>query len=363
MEQQQSLVQGLKDPVREGFHWAWHGCALWHRHRFAESYQSLIRAKELGEKADNADIIGYACSWLSWPCTELGRFDEALENSELAEALYINGRAKDTYIYFHALLSKGYTYWHKGDVKRTSEIGDRLLKFGHRHGNVRSLVSGYSCQGWKDLITGDIQSATESFKKAVRISADPWYSLFPKLALCYGTISNGLMEEALPLLDKMTAFSDDNGAEFIGEPARFFKGMAEIFEGRTQEGLKSMEGLLERWKTEGSRLRTMTCGYVMARTYSQLFETAQKSSPPTASEDADRLGEKAVLWFQTCIGEATKMGAVAMEGQALLALGKTFILMGRPVQARDALTQSIISLEQVHATTYLNQAREQLASL
>ena len=75
---------------------------------------------------------------------------------------------------------------------RTGEIGEGLLKFGQRHGNVRSLVSGYSCMGWKDLITGDIQSATESFKKAVRISADPWYSLFPKLALCYGTISNGL---------------------------------------------------------------------------------------------------------------------------------------------------------------------------
>ena len=72
--------------------------------------QMIIRAKELGERAGNADIIGYACSWLSWPCTELGRFDEALENSELAEALYINGRVKDTYIYFHALLSKGYTY-------------------------------------------------------------------------------------------------------------------------------------------------------------------------------------------------------------------------------------------------------------
>ena len=200
LKHQQPLLEGLKDPIREGYHWAWHGCALWHRHRFAESYDSLARARELGEQANHPEIIGYACSWLSWPCTELGRFEEAIENCNRAEALYVDGLVKDTYIYFHPLLGKAYAYWHKGDARRTGEMGDRLIKFGHRHGNVRSLVSGYCCHGWKALITGDIPHAVDSFKQAFQSSADPWYSQFPKLALCYGVISNGQFEEALPLL-------------------------------------------------------------------------------------------------------------------------------------------------------------------
>jgi class 3 adenylate cyclase/tetratricopeptide (TPR) repeat protein len=363
LEHQQPLVQGLKDPVREGFHWAWHGCALWHRHRFAESYQSLVRARELGEQAGNPDIIGYACSWMSWPCTELGRFDEALENSQRAEALFVDGQAKDTYVYFHALMSKGYTYWHKGDGRRAGEIGERLLKFGRRHGNVRSLVSGYCCQGWKELVTGEIRSATESFKKAVRISSDPWYSLFPKLALSYGAISNGQIDEALPLLDQMIAFSDENGAEFIGEPARFFKSLTEISSGRAAEGLTAMESLLDKWKAEGSLVRVMTCGFIMARTYAHLVESALQEKASSANGGIDQIAGKAIHWFHDCIAQAAQMGATATQGQALLNLGRTLALLGRRDQAREALNQSIVLLEQVEAGAYLSQAREQLAPL
>jgi hypothetical protein len=39
--------------------------------------------------ADHANLIGYACTWLSWPCTELSRFDEAIEYSGRAEELFL----------------------------------------------------------------------------------------------------------------------------------------------------------------------------------------------------------------------------------------------------------------------------------
>jgi class 3 adenylate cyclase/tetratricopeptide (TPR) repeat protein len=363
LEQQQPLVQGLKDPVREGFHWAWHGCALWHRHRFSESYQSLIRARALGEQAGNYDVIGYACSWLSWPCTELGRFEEALENSARAEALFVDGKVKDPYIYFHPLMGKGYACWHQGDARRTAEIGDRLLKFGQRHGNVRSLVSGLCCHGWRYLIIGDIRRATEKFKKAVEISADPWYSQFPTLALCYGAISNGQVDEALPLLGQLITFSDKNGAEFIGQPARFFGGLADILEGRVARGLETMETLLAQWKTDGSRLRVMTCGYVLARAYAQLCEKALQISGLPDSPAASDLAGKAIGWFKVCADQAAQMGARSMQGQALTGLGKTLASIGRRDQARDALTRSIALLEEVEATGHLELARDHLAAL
>ena len=33
-------------------------------------------------------MIGYASPWLSWPCTELGRIDEAISHGQQAESLY-----------------------------------------------------------------------------------------------------------------------------------------------------------------------------------------------------------------------------------------------------------------------------------
>jgi len=363
LEHQQNLLENLNDPVREGFHWAWHGCALWHRHRFAEAYDSLTRALELGEKADHANLIGYASTWLSWPCVELGRFDEAIENSERAEALFVDGIVKDTYIYFNGLLARGYAYWQSGDAQRTATIGRRLIKFGQHHGDVRSLVSGHCCLGWQDLIKGDIDGAMARFRQAMEISVDPWYSQFPRLALCYGAISNGKIQDALPLLDQLIAFSDDNGAEFVGEPARFFKGLASITNGQINDSLKTMETLLARWNDAGSRLRYLTCGHVMARVYSLLLRQALQADGRRDAPKTRGLAEKSMHWFQTCIAEAKAVGARAMEGRALLGLGKTMAAMDQPAQAAEILNESIAILTRINAPYYLREAQSAIDSL
>ncbi len=363
LEHQRSLLDDLEDTVREGYHWAWYGCALWHRHRFSESYDSLKKALHLGEEANHPYLTGYASTWLSWPTTELGRFDEAIECSEQAEALFVDGLVQDPYVYFNGLFGKSYAFWHKGDAHRTGQIGERLVKFGKRHGNVRSLVSGYCANGWRDLVTGDIEGATKKFKTAVDVSADPWYSQFPKLAFCYGSISNGQIEDALPMLDQLIAFSDENGAEFVGEPAGFFKAMTDILNGRVEKGLTVMEMLLARWKADGSRLRTLTCGYVMARVYALLCQGVGQTTGEKDSPQARRMAEKCIHWFQTCISEAKEMGAHAMEGQALKGLGNFHAVMGDVHQARPILIESVEKLKKISATRHLKEAEALIASL
>jgi tetratricopeptide (TPR) repeat protein len=357
LEHQQPLLDGLNDSVREGFHWAWHGCALWHRHRFAEAYDSLTKARQLGESVKHAYLTGYASTWLSWPCTELGRFDEAIENSQYAETLFTDGLVQDSYIYFNGLTSKGYAYWHKGDAHRTGDIGNRLIRFGKRHGNVRSLVSGHCCLGWKDLVVGDIDGAMASFRTAVDISADPWYSQFPKLALCYGAISNGNVDEARPLLDQLITFSDDNGAEFVGEPARFFEVLTRLSEGREDGGLEAMERFLAQWQQAGCRLRYLNCGYVMARVYALLLHRSARFEGQAEPSQTQALADRCLHWFQICIAEAGDMGATAMEGQALLGMGEVLAMMGKKKQAAATLDQSIQILERAKAGHHLKRAR------
>ena len=62
---------------------------------------------------------------------------------------------------------------------------------------------GFCCVGWGHLVAGEISEATTCFQKAVKVSTDPWYSVFPKLALCYGYISNGRMREAEQLIEEI----------------------------------------------------------------------------------------------------------------------------------------------------------------
>ncbi|BBO89764.1 AAA family ATPase [Desulfosarcina ovata] len=357
VEHQQSLLGDLDDPVREGFHHAWHGCARWHRHQFVDAHRSLAKAVELGKKTRHAYLTGYASTWISWPLTELGRFDEAIENSQRAETLYGDGRVQDAYIYFNALHGKGYAYWHKGDAPRTGKIGERLIKFGKRHANVRSLVSGHCCTGWKNLVVGDIDRAIASFNAALEISADPWYSQFPKLALCYGAISNGKSEEALPFLDQLIEFDEANGAEFVGDPARFFKGLTRILNGQVRDGLETMESLLAQWKATGCRLRYLTCGYVMAGVYARLLQAARQTTENMDASQIKRTSDQCLHWYRTCISEAREMGALAMEGLSLLGLGKTLSIMEQPDQAAKLLEESMECLSKTGATVHLEAAR------
>jgi hypothetical protein len=68
-------------------------------------------------------------------------------------------------------------------------------------------------------------------------------------------------------------------------------------------------------------------------------------------------------WFQTCITEAKAVGARAMEGRALLGLGKTMAAMDQPDQAAEILNESIAILTRINAPYYLREAQSAIDSL
>jgi tetratricopeptide (TPR) repeat protein len=211
--------------------------------------------------------------------------------------------------------------------------------------------------------SGNIPQAIETFRQAIQTSADPWYSQFPKLALCLAAINNGQVEEALPLLDQMIAFSDSNGTEFVGEPARFFKALAAVFEGRADEGIESMEGLLKKWEADGSRLRVVICGFALANAYSQLQAKASQRRDAPVMPSESLWAEKAIQQFKTVADEAADIGAAALHGRALFGLGDVLASLGRQEEAKQAIARSIELLETIHADGHLMQARKLLETI
>ncbi|MEE4113130.1 MAG: hypothetical protein V2I40_09970, partial [Desulfobacteraceae bacterium] len=308
-------------------------------------------------------LLAYANTWMSFPCSELGDIEKAIACSRAAERLYEEGRIKDPYVYFHALAGEGYASWHRGDRQATHDIGTRLLAFGRHQTNIRSMVMGHCCHGWSHLIAGDMARATGSFEEAVRVSADPWYAQFPILALCYGRISNGQFGSALKLLNQLMAFSDAHGAEFVGEPARFFFSLIAIQQGDVEAGIARMEQLLEKWGTAGCRLRYLNCGFVMAQVYAKLIGMTDQTPDRKAADRSAALYQKALWWYRTCIDTAQALGTTAMQGRAFLELGDLYLTVDNPDDAQGAYQKSIALFEQSDAGMYLQHAREKLEKL
>jgi hypothetical protein len=94
----------------------------------------------------------------------------------------------------------------------------------------RLTFDGYKriCIGWSHLVAGDVAEASLFFEKAVQISVDPWYSLFPKLALAYGLILNGKVNDARQHIAEIEIFCEEFGVEFAGKPARYFQGVVRV---------------------------------------------------------------------------------------------------------------------------------------
>ncbi|UCF90767.1 MAG: AAA family ATPase [Desulfobacterales bacterium] len=332
----QKRADALADRDKRGMFHAWLGCALWHRERFKEAHQHLLTALALGEEKNDLQVVGYACCWLVWVCTELGLPDDAIGYAERAQRIFKAGRS-DEYIYVSSMAGMGYARWHQGDKTQTLEVGNALLDFGLKQGNYRAKGMGYCCTGWSHMVGGELSQATRFFGRAVHVSVDPWYSLFPKLALAYGLIVSGKVSETQSYIDEILGFSREFGAEFVGRPALFFRGIVLLHQGRINQGLKLLEEGCRRWLENGSKLRYAVCGAMLAAVYADL---AHKARARQQSQLALLADNKAHTYFRDAIASARQIGARATLGQAYRDWGRLYQQKGETDKAAECFTQA-----------------------
>ncbi|UCD78993.1 MAG: AAA family ATPase [Desulfobacterales bacterium] len=355
----QSLAESINDKAGRGMFYAWLGWALWHRERFEEAHRYLFAALKIGEEKRSKRVTGYACCWLPWVCTELGMLDDAVLFAERAEGIFKTGFT-DPYIYYCAMAGKGYANWHRGDRDKTLAVGKALLEFGEVQGDQRASVMGYCCIGWSHLVEGDLSQAVTSFAKAVQVSVDPWYALFPRLALTYGLILAGKVSHTRDHIAAILEFSDSFGAEFAGKPALFFQGIIFIAEGRIDQGLKIVEKIYQSWVENGCILRRSACGSMLAAVYAGL---ARQIEDPNRKNFAASAAAKAHTYFKSSIESGKQIGANGALGRAYLNWGYLHQQEGSADRAERCFTAAIEYFRLCNSDTYLVQARKALAEL
>ncbi len=332
----QAVADSLPHNGKRGMFYAWLGCALWHRERFKEAHHYLLKALALGEKSKDFTVVGYASCWLSWVCTELGLFDDAIEYAGRAQSIFKSERRND-YIYVSSMCGMGYALWHHGDKAKTLEAGNVLLDFARKQGDYRAKGMGYCCIGWSHLIGGDLAKATPFFEKAVQVSVDPWFSLFPKLALSYGQIANGNIYDAEKNIEEVLGFSQRFGAEFAGKPALFFHGMVLVNQGRFKQGLQILEKCCQSWRQNGCKLRYAACGSMLAWVYADLAKKARIRQQQKFAVYADN---KSTDHFQKSIENAKQIGAHAALGRAYRDWSNVYHERGDTKQAAKCVSQA-----------------------
>jgi class 3 adenylate cyclase/tetratricopeptide (TPR) repeat protein len=333
------------------------GCALWHRARFRKSEDYLLQAYEWGHSHDDPLTIGYACAWLAWVQSELGKFDEALAHAQEGMALFEEGRVNEHYIYFNALGGSAWTHLHAGRRAATESDGRKLLQFGRKHSNVRSMVMGHCAIGWSHMIEGDYDAALERSKKAQKISVDPWYTQFPTMNYCYIKGAMGEVSEIAEAIAEMQAFSDKKGAEFSGDTARFLGGLVQLAQGEIAKGFATLEAQLTYWENRGSRLRRSTFGLFTARAYLELYRQQDDLPMATAATSADALGKSCLHHLEETIAIAGEIGSRSILAQAHLNLGILYNISGDGQRAQEAFSEAEKHFEHSGGRHFLAQVK------
>jgi class 3 adenylate cyclase/tetratricopeptide (TPR) repeat protein len=364
-----ALAEAAKDKERLGMFYAWLGLCLFFREKFADSYTYLHNAFKIGKELENQKIMGYACAWLSWTCSELGLFDEAIAQGQRAQEIAADLKS-DQYLYFKSLAALAHTYIYKGDSRKALEIGQALLEYGQKHSNLRSVFMGYSYIGYSNFITGDSASAIKYSQKAIQVSVDPLYSTTGKLLLGFSHAFCGNFQEIEDLTKQTHRFCQDAGCAAWGAMAEILLGITTIASGQMSKGLEMLRAVRDSYQKNKRMGLLALPEYLLGKIYLQLVEGNNLPNFLTLArnigfmvKNAPAADKKAEGHFKRAIEITKEIGSINYMARAYFDLGRLHKAKKRIDQARECISRAIELFEQCEADVFLQQAKEALASL
>jgi class 3 adenylate cyclase/tetratricopeptide (TPR) repeat protein len=363
------LAESLDDKARLGMFYAWLGWGFYGIGKPTDAYGYLTKALAIGEEIDDQHIRGYACCWLTWTCAELGHMDEAIAFGEKAwqiSSLF----ESDPYLYFKSLGGIGHADMYKGEKKRNFEIGQTLIEYGRKHSNIRCLVVGHICMGYGHFAAVDFESAIKSFKSAMEVSADPFYSQWPRAFLGMSYLLWGQMQEAEEALHEVLSYCQNLSCGVLQPLACAFLGVISIAKGHMSKGLAMIEGELQTVLDNNREYSHGMMEYILGKVFLNITERAGPMSLSTMAKNAGFLiknvpfaSERAEGHFIRAIEVAKEIGAKGTMGMAYLDLGLLYRTKGKTEEAKRCISEAIKIFEQTEAEGFLKKAHEELASL
>ena len=363
----QILVESLDDKARAGMFYVWLGVALFMAGKSKDSYEYLSKGLELGENVGHQKVVGYACTWLTWACAELGLFAEGIDFGERAQKI-AESFTSDQYLFFKSLGGLCYINFCKGDTNRIFEGAKRLLEYGERNANNRSKVLGHWMEGFGHQVAGDMKPSQKSLEKAIEIALDPAYAQFPKTTLGMAHFFCGQLQQAENVFQSSINLCEKHGLGQMSPICQIFLAPILIAKGDMKQGTELLEKVQETFISNQRRVWYALSEHFLGEVNLQIA-TGPK---PALSTMAKNLGflvksfpfaaKKAEEHFNRAIELFKEIGANGFLGYPYLSLGALYKASKRTDQARQCILEAINIFQECGAEGWLKQAKEALDS-
>jgi tetratricopeptide (TPR) repeat protein len=365
----EKIAESLNEKEYLGMFCAWIGLALFGREHLKTAYKYLHRALNLGKEANSYKVIGYSCAWLTMNCSALGFLDEALFNARTALEAY-KFVHPDKELYRFAMVGMGMAYWFRGECNNTIDTGEKLKEFGQREFDLRCTTMGHWTIGNGHYAAGNFYLAIKFYKMAIQVAPDPLFASAGKFSLGMALMANRQLKDSEQIFMEVMQYAESGDAAIVGTASKFFHGIITMMNGNLYQGTRIVEDLLELWDKNCSKYRYILGSLMLGKLFLKIVQGSDRKSISFLFKNfrflltnvpfADKKAEK---HFKTVIKIANDINAKSLLGQAKFDLAMLHIAKNRTVHAREYLSSAIQIFEECKAVTYLQQAKEVMASL
>jgi len=364
----QALADSLGDNAKTGMFYAWFGIAHMMAGKSRVSYEYLCKGLELGEKANDQKVVGYACTWLPWTCGEMGLFAEGLDYGERAQKI-AKDFPSDQYLFFKSLGGICMINYYQGNTNKVFEGAERLVEHGDRNANSRSKVFGLVYEVFGYMAAGDMLSAQKISHKALEFASEPFYVQFSSLLIGLSYFFDGQLQEAEDFLRSCLDATEKLGLGAISVMCQYFLAPVLIANGQMKQGTEQLEKARKILSKNQRSVHYAISEYVIGEVNSQIA-TGPK---PSLSIMAKNIGflvknlpfatRKAEEHFKKAIELFKEIGMKGFLGQAYLSRGLMYKASKRNDEARQSILEAINLFKECEADGWLKQANEAFDSL
>ncbi|MEJ2672190.1 MAG: hypothetical protein P8168_08325, partial [Deltaproteobacteria bacterium] len=327
----QALAESLADKGLLGSFYVWLSVSLFNTGRVKESYGLSLQALEMCKNRSNTDIgMGYAN--IIWCCGELKRLAQGIQYGEEVMAKRDDS---DPMGYVLSLGGLAMIYIFNGDSQKNFELGKILLEFGESHSDLRSTVVGYICTSYGHHSLGDFAQAVEWSQKAVALSNEPIFSVWPKLVLANCFIQTEKFQEADEILREIIPFCQHLGMDYIGLWAQSLYGVVLMARGHYSRGMKIITAAVWAFNKNGRFVSLYFLEFALAEIYFQMATRRRRLGLGTIFKNLGFIlkevplaRRKAETYLRKIIQVSQEIGASGFMQS--YATGNLELLLGRP---------------------------------
>lgn len=340
-------VTASNDPRVLGMALAWRGfSAAIARAAIADALDLLDRAIEVGERADDAEVLAHAHTWRIWARFLSGDHTGALADGQRVDAL-LDRLVDRRYAAIKSAGAVGLAQIGLGYFDAARRTAAWLIDTGATTGSTRATAMGESVLSLAATLSDDAVGGAHHGRRAVDAATDPIYRDMARLIAVYGLVAAGEIEDAramhADLLESCTALSLD-GLILAAASAH---AVIRVFDGDLTAGMRELDAAIEGAERAGSQFLTSLGRVYRAgvRSRSVTREVAVPlgvvlRNPGFVARHALPARRSAVDDLERLIAQLDRHGGAGLRWLASIELAKLLVARNEPERAELVLDRA-----------------------